>query len=291
MEFFEQLDPNDLPGDRVDRDGNDEVAAQAFTAACTAAGGPGAGVLCDWYTHGGAEWIQGAILSALPSQWRAQGVFDWVSYVIEPIRRAAIVAFQAQLDSTDDIYRRMLDRQGLTSPGQWTPEILQWSHVRTRIKGTTGKTFREWVYWVAVTHHGLNAPADSFDGVKGFAKLRSKADCEQIVGKIGIESLFCTRLDGISQTPRETDITRMGATLKSLYTWARLQPLQRAISQCLDAAQVAATDQAQSRGMLWKKASRFTPDDPRRLALPVTIGTAAVVACGIVVGWYVVNRK
>lgn len=288
------VDPSMLPGDRVDRTGNDEIAAKAFTAACSAMGGPQAGMVCDWYTHGGAEWIQNAIMSLLPSEWKAQGIFDWVSYVIEPIRKVAMQQWQAQLVASKNMYRLMLEQQGIVKPDEWTPAFMQWEQVRGSIKGVGTLDFDAWCIQLANEHFRMNEHREAFDGKQGFAIVRSVDECRAINnGLISWTNYFCTKLDGISGTPEQADVERLGKTLQSLYGWARLKPLQDGITLALDAAQVAAVRRWDGLHNLGGAVRRFqvTPTPPPRAAA-VAAFVSASLACGILgTTWYFTRRR
>jgi len=254
MSVDEYVDVDNLPGDKIDREGNDEVAAQAFTAACTAMGGPAAGGLCDWYTHGGAEWIQNAIMSILPDSWKAQGVYDWFN-LIDPIRTPAMQIWHAQWIAAEDSYRLLLEKKGLVKPNEKTPDYLLWSN--TRYNSDTGQSeqigvqrfildpnpagpFGWWVRQIANEKFGMDKFRDAMcDDYKQFVQLRSFDDCVAVTGEDNWKSYFCVKLQGISQTPSENDLNVMAKCLSRVLATSRLNPFKKAQVLALDAASIA----------------------------------------------------
>jgi len=284
------IDPEHLPGDRIDREGTDELAAQAFTAGCTAMGGPAAGMVCDWYTHGGAEWLMEGFMSLLPDSWKAQGTFDWVSYVVEPIRRKAMLVWLAEFQGTKDAYRLLLEQLGYVGKTQRTPDHLLWKNVSKRIKDAPPDGFPVFVLKLAREKFGMNDEREYFDGVQGFAKVRSVTDCRNIMGGvIDWGNYFCVKLDGISATPEESDVKRLGDTLANLLQNARNTPMRQAVQMGLDSARIAAQDAHGLRGGILKKITL----KPTGAKLPPAGVVVPALACGTIIGgtWYFLRRR
>jgi len=298
MSVDEYVDIDDLPGDRIDREGNDEVAAQAFTAACTAMGGPAAGGLCDWYTHGGAEWIQNAIMSVLPDSWKAQGVYDWFN-LIDPIRTPAMQVWHAQWVAAEDSYRLLLEKKGLVKPNEKTPEYLLWNN--SKYNKDTGKSeqvgvqrfivsdpkpfygFGYWVRKIADEKFGMNKFSDAMcDDYKQFVQLKSFDDCVAATGEDNWRSYFCVKLQGISQTPSENDLNTMADCLARVLATRRLDPFKKAQSLALDAASIA-IDKAvkQQQSLYYNMLGNITLKKPEFVIQPITKKKPNYVAWGL----------
>ena len=240
-----EVDPNALPGDKVDREGNDEIAAQAFTVACGALAGPGGAVICNWFTHGGGEWVLEGIMSLLPESWKAEGAFTWIDTVIDPIRSAAIRIWKSEYQAAGDAYRLMLESRGHVSPSEKTPTHLRWDSVRKRIDYPFAGNpyppddFQTWVYIVAQRDYGMGEGKNLFVGPESII-IRSAKQCAEDIGNTGIEKFFCIDLKDTKKRPSEESVKRVAEGLQNALNYARLVPMKKALSKCLDAAQVAA---------------------------------------------------
>lgn len=243
---FSNVNPDALPGDEVDREGNDEVAAQAFTVFCGALAGPGGAALCNWYSHGGAEWLMQGVMSLLPESWKAKGAFTWIDSVIDPIRSAAIRIWRSEFGASDDAYRLMLEKQGYVDPSEKTPPHLRWDSVRKSIDWPFGgnsyppDSFGTWVFILAQREYGMADRKKTFIGPESIV-IRSAEQCIKDSGNVGIERFFCIDLLDTKERPSEKDVERVAEGLQNTLTYARLVPMKKALSKCLNVAQVAAS--------------------------------------------------
>jgi len=94
--------------------------------------GPGAGAFANWWTSGGAMWVGEGLITVLDAIGvpTAKAVFDWISYVVEPVRAKALDIDHALKLASKKAYRLLLEEKGLVAPDAWTPESLRWENVR-----------------------------------------------------------------------------------------------------------------------------------------------------------------
>jgi hypothetical protein len=232
---------DELPKDQRDQlSDQDKVAMAAFSSASAAIMGPVGPLLVSWFFKGGAAWVQNAMYKAVPSGLRAYGKFDWVSYVIEPVKDEVLKAHAAIIKAQEHSYRLLLEQKGLVRFDQRTPDELLWKNFAKKIKrydrateygptwGPALDRFSGYTLNLAHRKYGF----DKYRNVmltssprRVFAHFPTCEDCMEQQGGVINRCNYCVTLKGVSDRPNEGEPQAVGQALMTAWTTYRLRPL------------------------------------------------------------------
>jgi len=203
---------------------DEKVALVVFTSAAGALFGPAAAGLTDWWVTGGGKWVGEQIISALPSGWVAQGVFDWVSYVIEPVRAEAIKIDTVIRRAAKESYRRLLEHKDLVPITERTPDYLLWSNIRPLVVEMDPRA----------DHDAFELYVDEI--------ARSNGYDSRVDFPMGLENVSCTFFDW------KTCMNMQGGRVKDLAYCTSMRGVPRRLDQAAN-AQITALQLAEAYDM------------------------------------------